>query len=337
MVEMDIIYTRKATPRFPFKRMETNYLSKLVRHVTQKTQALHHRGLPGLLSRCLSNIQKLHTHSKLLFTKGCSTKVCRLRDRHLHKNNSVYLGSNRKDYVNTISPLIDVLLDNNSVFYDVGSGWGYFSAMAATRQNFEGKIIAFEQSADNYSDLQQFLEEAELNHFISAYHVKLTNHISSQVLSSQIPNELPPEHIRLDNIEAPNPDMIKIAFSGMEEDIIASGVEKIERSSPFILFKHALNDHTSKNPLKVFELLDNLDYVFFNVRWMDKDNALVPSNHYSHAPSSRDISLIPMTKHERRFKDNIINVLACPLSKLHKLDQSFHSIQRRESYQWHKI
>ena len=329
MLEMDMMYTRKAVQRVPFKLVDTNPIARLMSDFLQKLSVPQtHTPSSGWPIRLLWKTQQLFSKTKLLFTKGSSTKVCHLRNVCLQESICHHL-NNMPLEETPITPLLDFLLAENDVFYDIGSGWGFYSGFAASCQNFDGQILAFEPSSDKFDDLQQFIHDAELNDFISAYNIHLTDKHSSNLTSQ---HNTSTTKTRLDQIQAPSPDVIMIAPTGNASDIISSGIEKIERNSPFIIFHHKMNYPHSNLHLKTFDLLDNLDYALFQVCWVKQKPYQfdLMNDHKNKHSNQAQMALIPLTRQDKSFHKKNLHILACPLSKIKHIEKAFQSVHRQE-------
>ena len=66
-------------------------------------------------------------------------------------------------YEPEFTTIIDALVPNDGVLYDIGSIWGFFSIYLAVRPGFKGRIHAFEPWPPTYMDLARLVDELELD------------------------------------------------------------------------------------------------------------------------------------------------------------------------------
>src|SRR5262249_10257645 len=72
----------------------------------------------------------------------------------------LYFKAYAAGYEPQVAALMDLLLPDKGVFYDIGSNWGFFSLMLASRPGLKGKIHAFGPNPPTYADVTSMFEQA---------------------------------------------------------------------------------------------------------------------------------------------------------------------------------
>jgi len=170
------------------------------------------------------------------------------------------------------SMLIDAVLPKTGVFYDIGANWGYFSWLAATNDQFIGQVYSFEIAPDMVRELQDIRRHGEFE----CVHIQPFG-LSSRARSLSISNDRH-SHLtrviddadaggrraevrRLDDLDLPPPDIIKIDIEDHEFAALSGAIQTISDAMPAILFE--CRSPLAADTSAVFDLLSNLGYKFF--------------------------------------------------------------------------
>ena len=160
-------------------------------------------------------------------------------------------------------------------FYDIGANWGYFSLLLAASTEFTGPIFAFEPNPRTYADLIDIIRQAGVADRVipcqfglgresctmtlveaDSLHTGLAKLVSAGA-GRQINVK------RLDELDFPAPQVIKIDAEGMETDILAGGSNLLSTSQTFVLFENYLDHKAPDRTFAPLELLLAHGYQLF--------------------------------------------------------------------------
>jgi len=233
--------------------------------------------------------------------------------------------------------LLELLLRDDEVFYDIGANWGMEALHAALLPNWRGTIHAFEPVPDTYEDLHALVEQADLASRITCHNVALSDAqgTAQMVLADGIqsgtatlansPNgsrTIAVRKERLDDLKLGDPLFMKLDVEGHEAAVFLGAEALIARACPFIIFEswHTPNDF--ENSERAFRVLEDYGYVFFRPAWGVKTPQGVSVWPHTQPPShttDRLFSIIPMSAQIRPFMSEHIDVFACHKSRLDEL------------------
>jgi FkbM family methyltransferase len=327
-------FIRNTSHRNPYRVITLPLLARIYRYPYLRWSSVHRRmlfGLPWLfafaLLRKLSPIARKGTF-ELTLPRGLTTLTFDARNAQFQ---SLYLPHFANGYEPEVLALIDVLLPDDGIFFDIGSNWGYFSIYAGAKPGFRGTIHAFEPFPSTFSDLVGLVKQAGLDDVIkceacalSDYNgkgeMKLADFIHSgqaalQGKNSQIGGV---KVARLDSLELPPPTLIKIDAEGSEASILVGSIEVVRKHRPFIIFESLRDFGTPFRTLHPFTLLERQNYVFFHPAWVRDDNGTSFCVSEGHIAKKKDepLTLIPMAPAERFLHQDQVNILACPVERL---------------------
>lgn len=257
-----------------------------------------------------------------------------IRQAHIRTTNAQYISLDRgietftNGYAPEIGALIDSLVPNDGVFFDVGANWGYFAINMATRPLFHGKIHAFEPIAESFCDLTGLVAETKLEGMVYCHQIALSN-IDGQA-KMKIPNNfsgmaaISPDKdgitvnlVKLDDLGLGKVDFIKIDVEGHEYQVIDGARKVINTYRPYIIFE----DWFESGPinfdqhLSAEQALKELDYSLFLPCWIKPDGSFYYTLFGEH--KSQKLILIPLDyKTERSKYINYVNLLACHKSRI---------------------
>jgi FkbM family methyltransferase len=66
-------------------------------------------------------------------------------------------------------------LEPDTILFDIGANWGFFSGYVASRPDFKGEIHAFEPLLSSYNDLVKFINDADIEKTVSVYNLGLSS------------------------------------------------------------------------------------------------------------------------------------------------------------------
>jgi FkbM family methyltransferase len=207
---------------------------------------------------------------------------------------SIYFKKFEKCYEADVTAALEIFLDKDSVFIDIGSNWGHHSFYAALERG--SNVIAFEPNLDICNDLIRIKKELSLDDKIHAYNFALSsreaslnlrqhyfdsgvasidraysNAISSTNKALNIIKKISGMHsieqrvaVRtLDSFALEKATLIKVDAEGLELDIMRGGVNTIIKNNPVIVFEYYFN--SIEGLLSYTNFFDTLNYSIYQV------------------------------------------------------------------------
>jgi len=240
--------------------------------------------------------------------------------------------------------LIDLLVENEGVFYDIGSNWGYFSLYVASRPSFQGTVYAFEPVLSTYKDLVSLVTQANLGSKIKCYQVALSDRVGvgemvfpdkvhsgwATLIENTSPNAKNATKLTtIDKLDIPAPDVIKVDAEGSEEKIFIGAEAVLTAKKPMLVFESWIYQNEVEKTLRVFDFLKKRGYRFFIPCFLETQSGLryVHFENANHLKNMKERSLALAIKsfdlEERLLLPNRINCLACHEKEVEKLNVIF--------------
>ena len=152
-------------------------------------------------------------------------------------------------YERELARLLYDSVKKDTIFYDLGAHWGYFSILAAKFVGPKGKVYTFEPMPDNYERLTRNIRINEIEN-IEALNMAVSNvdstlrfsnskdTFANTYVSTSEENSIEVKAVSLDKfIEQKNglpPDFIKIDVEGAEADVLEGAEQTIRKYRPVI-------------------------------------------------------------------------------------------------------
>jgi FkbM family methyltransferase len=243
---------------------------------------------------------------------------------------SIYFDRFKSGYEPDVCAALDLLLEPDTILFDIGANWGFFSGYVASRPDFKGEIHAFEPLLSSYNDLVKFINDAAIEKTVSVYNLGLSSidgycemnlpdRIHSGLAQVSRLGAGQTRVARLDSIRLPPPHIMKIDAEYHEAEILHGAVETITKSLPFIIFESSLVYGADDTSLEPFRLLKTSDYAFFDLGWRSKYDRNLVRPHRHGLRSS--LVLLPFSLENRLMLRPRMNVLAVPRGKLSVVEQ----------------
>lgn len=186
---------------------------------------------------------------------------------------SIYAPAFGNAYEPETAVLIDALLPDDGVMLDIGANWGHVSLFAASRPGFHGTIHAFEPMPGTYADLVSTVNETRMGGLVKLHQVALANHEGvahmavpdgeqSGLASFTDKGGSPVQVTRLDLLDLPGPDLMKIDVEGHEADMLRGARETIQKTGRSS-FLRACRSERFPWSLNLFKSSRNWDTDFF--------------------------------------------------------------------------
>jgi len=248
--------------------------------------------------------------------------------------NALYFEKYAQGYEPEVTAVITQMMPADGVFYDVGSNWGFFSILLASRTEFTGRIHAFEPWPSSFRDLVQITDQAELQDMIQCHRIAVGASRKEVVMQSGRHSGLSQvvdartgvrvEQRTLDELELEKPDLIKIDAEGAELEIIRGSAETLRNKRPMLVFEHAC-DHDNANGLRVLQLLEDFQYRLYApmIEFSQREQADAYVS-FAHGPvipgySPSALKLHPISSYSRHALPPYLNLFACHRSQEDRL------------------
>jgi len=247
---------------------------------------------------------------------------------------SIYFNEYAKSYEREVAALIDILTQESSVFYDIGSNWGHHSLYLAAKPGYQGQIYAFEPVPETFRDLSSVVEQANLKERIHCLEVALSDKAEKKTMVlpdaicsglAQISESKPGVTVNsrtLDDLDLPDPDVIKLDAEGEEAKILLGGKQRLERCKPMIIFESWRSVKSPARTMERFKVLEDLGYTFFQaVFLLTHDNSSYAIQNLDALPEGDHPLCLALYEFilEERFLLSEMNFLACHRDRLTEL------------------
>ena len=246
-------------------------------------------------------------------------------------------------YEQELGLLIDCLLPEGGILYDIGSNWGYFTLYAASNRQ-ELSIHAFEPVPNTHRDLKSSVEQAGLTNLVTRHEFALADtngeafiEIPDGVHSGTAELTLNPKGTRivtrqLDSLQLSAPHFIKMDVEGHEAAVLRGASHTLQSSWPYIVFENSRNYASPDTTLEPLRLLSDLVYRLFLPSVKRSKNGCdyhVPCGWQMEINRAQEVNdgdylaLAPFEASDRFLFQHDLNVFACHESKLSELRSRF--------------
>lgn len=218
----------------------------------------------------------------------------------------LYFARDAEGYETLVARSLDAMLPDDGVFLDIGSNWGYFPLLFASRERFRGKIIAVEPVPSSHADLAELVRQADLGAWVETRRMAVGNREGEMRMSV-------PRHSGLARLDAAGDgplvpictidslglerlDVVKIDVEGHELAVFEGAVETLRRLGPVLVFESGVGVREKAQP--PIEFLESVGYRL-------------------HRPELVDGELVfhPFAAADRPVMEKYFNVVAWPESR----------------------
>lgn len=240
---------------------------------------------------------------------------------------ALYMPQHRLGYESETAALLDILLEDDAVFLDVGSNWGYYALWLASRTGFTGRVHAFEPLPASFRDLKNLAKRADLGDQFVCHDFALSDQagecriavpdgLHSGLAKLSLTGERASRR-RLDDLDLGSPRVVKIDAEDHEWEVLAGGKELISKAKPFIVFESFWGRQDAEAQRRPFVFLAEKNYRFFHPCWVARIE-----NGFAEQPRNPDslLGLFEFEAQQRFLLRQHLNVLACPESRLAELE-----------------
>lgn len=234
--------------------------------------------------------------------------------------------------------------DKPFIFFDIGANVGVYSLYAATSPECDVEVHAFEPNPVAYSAISQFSKTEGVEKKIIIHNIALSDR-SADSIQLYTPLKDTPELSRLDGVhpllspgdwtsytinvrriddlDLPKPNLIKIDVEDHEYQVIKGAEKTIAAARPIIFFE---NWYYGFNLIKTFRPLaamESLGYRLFTPIWKVRDEGheyfTITAPQYGSDLSKYTLCLNSIDiKHRPNYMDNI-NIIAIPHEKINDI------------------
>lgn len=243
---------------------------------------------------------------------------------------ALYLPQYAGGYEAETTCLIDAVLPDDGVFYDIGANWGFFALFAASRPGFRGRVHAFEPLPATYADLDSLVTQAGLRNTITCHQMAASDKESagSMVVEDGLHSGIARLRAggdgvsvplrRLDDLDLPPPAVMKIDVEGHEAEALTGASRLLETIRPLVVFESWCEPRNPDITFEPFRVLAEKDYVFFQPAWARDATGY----HYGvmeeppAAAAVQNLILLPFLPEQRFLLGDQMNVFACPRERI---------------------
>lgn len=243
---------------------------------------------------------------------------------------ALYMPQDKPVYEPETSALLDRLVGDEDVFFDIGANWGWYAVLIATRPTFHGAVHAFEPFPSTFADLASVVRQAGLEARITCHDVALgardgqgemafSDGVQSGLARLGEKGGVAVRLARLDDLSlslAP-PCVIKIDAEDHELEVLEGATATIDQARPFIVFENWLHHHEPRLTLAPIALLAARRYRFFFVGWVRQEADCI-----LHDPGpSTELALVPFIAAQRFQLPTQMNIVAVPIERMDEFRQ----------------
>jgi FkbM family methyltransferase len=177
-------------------------------------------------------------------------------------------------YASAATRFFDSIAVRAETVYDIGANWGYFTTLLAANPNFAGHVYAFEIAPRNFSDLARIVTAAELRPWATPFPFGISDIDAKVAIVDEANGHLSrirgpqdggrgreADVRRLDTLNLPPPQFIKIDTEGHDARVLAGARSLIANARPVILFESQWA--TAVDMRSAFDLLADWGYRTF--------------------------------------------------------------------------
>jgi FkbM family methyltransferase len=317
--------------RNPFQVEFLSFLSKVHKAAFSKRRRVSKRfiGKPAkrlfraLLSVGAGGAGKLIIHT----AKGPRKVTFNARNTQF---GALYLPQCLPVYEPETSALLDRLVGDNDVFYDIGANWGWYSLLIASRTSFKGAIHAFEPFPSTFADLASLVEQSEQQDRIVCHEIALADKdgqtsmsfpdgVQSGLARLGTVGDTQVRLAKLDSLDISAPSVIKIDAEDHELAVLTGASQIIARDRPFIVFENWLLREQPEITLAPLDLLNRQNYRFFFPGWVSG----TPNCIVAESTDNSELALVPFLPAQRFQLPSQINIVAVPVERMDEFRQRF--------------
>lgn len=337
-----MVYCREITRRIPFKIENVPWIARVYSDPFDRWSSLGKQalfGAPNFLAFYLfQKFWPFKTEGSFAFQTAGGNKRITFNAKNTQFS-ALYEKAFSAGYEPQISALMEVLLSDDGVFYDIGSNWGWFTLFLGSKPGFRGKIHAFEPFASSYIDLCSVVSQAGFSARVTTHRLALSNQeglatmtlpdkfqSGQAVLQEPVLGGNTVRTSTLDSLKLDPPDLVKVDVEGSELKVFSGGLNVFSQSKPMIIFENGRNLENPWRTLAPLALLHGIGYEFFHVGWLreTQNQCYVIGDDADPCPQDKEkLALSPFNWNERLLRSAGMNILACHQDRIKHLKSLF--------------
>lgn len=250
---------------------------------------------------------------------------------------ALYLPQNKPVYEPETSALIDLLVGDGDVFFDIGANWGWYALLVASRKGFGGSVHAFEPYPPTYADLASVVEQSGLGALVSCHEVALADRegsarmgfsdgVQSGLARLETEGSGTAKEVRvarLDALNLPLPQLIKIDAEDHELEVLQGAEGVLAKGRPMVIFENWLHRDNPALTMDPISFLAERGYRFFHPGWCADDARCVLPDLPHKDRGEGVLALLPLIPEQRFHLPSQLNILAVPAEKVDALAARF--------------
>ncbi|MCW9034036.1 MAG: FkbM family methyltransferase [Rhodospirillales bacterium] len=337
-------YVAKKLPFEPFTLETLPLLSRLQLigfHIYRNRWAKRLGKKPGrMLFDFAYQVLGLSGQGKVSFSSRGESKQFVFEARKLHFSRLF-----NNEIINVCEPelatFLEAFLTGDKVFYDIGSNWGYFSLYASALPNYNGPIHAFEPIKDTFADLQSWVSQTGLENRVNCHNIAVSDadgtaqmgvfpDDSGMASLEKVGDSGTEQHevqtFRLDSLDHPKPDFIKLDVEGFETEVMAGGMDVLTTAKSMLMFENWAYHDDHERTLRPIKKLQDCGYKLFVPMWWAgaPTNKLVwPEAHEPFPEGPKLMAYVPFDIEQRFALRSQINFICCHQDRLSELENIF--------------
>jgi len=239
----------------------------------------------------------------------------------------LYMPQYAAGYEPETSALIDALMPDGGVFYDVGANFGYYSLFVGGRAGFTGQVHAFEPMAATFADLESLIVQAGLGERATCHKVAISDtageaemsigdglHSGIARLGAGAGEKVP--LVMLDGLDLEPPALINLDVEDHEAQALRSADKILAEHRPFVVLESWREAHRPDHTLEPLRELTRRDYVLFQPAWRVESGGTAWIGETPPEGATATLALVPLVPEQRFLLGVQINLLACPRDRL---------------------
>jgi FkbM family methyltransferase len=342
IAEKKILYVQ-VKRRNPFRILARPFITKFYEFATKKRVRFLKRlfiSIPAKKAFSFAyRVLKIGGEGSFAFEVGGTKKNIPFNARNTQYH-ALYFSKYQTGYEPETTALIDVLLQRNDVFFDVGANWGYFSLYAASHPDFNGEVHAFEPMPNTVIDLKRTVQMSGVQEKITIHPFALSD--KEDTAQMVLPDNVQSGEARiekgktgtaialrkLDTLSLPKPTLIKADVEGHEANFLRGAKTVIETAKPMVIFENTPVWQNPEATLEPLMILKEYGYVFYQPGFLVGKKGSKHILGYGAMNTVQDVEtlvLVPFHAEERLLLENgQINVLACHRDNIGLLAKKFN-------------
>lgn len=229
----------------------------------------------------------------------------------------------RGGYEPDVTDVFEALAPGAAVVYDIGTNWGYFTALLLSNPAFSGSIHGFEIAPRTFRDYARMIDQGGFAERVTCHahglsdrdgaaairegaHTGLTRIVEGNGNAS-VPVR------RLDDLDLPPPDLIKMDVEGHETAVLRGARQLLETARPVVVLESWHDERDLAGMLAPLRLLTDVGYDLYQIAWMtvDGEASVLRGTRPDGAPGAVNrVALVPLALDRRPLVADALNVVA---------------------------